>query len=65
MPSHRNPVSWRELRVGQSVKFYASAGWKKGTVSSTYDNSCSITWSQGSVTKVTRVYDTRNIRYEH
>lgn len=65
MPSQRNPVSWRELRRGQNVKFYTANGWKKGTVSETYDNSCSITWSQGSTNKTTRVYDTRNVRYEH
>lgn len=58
-------MSWRELRVGQNVKFYTAQGWKKGTVSSTYDNSCSITWAQASTTKVTRVYDVRNVRYEH
>lgn len=55
-------MKWTELKKGQAVKFYAAAGWKNGTVSTVYTDSCSVTWYVGSTQKTTRIYDTRNIR---
>lgn len=55
-------MSWSAFKKGQAVTFYCAAGWKKGTVSTVYDNSCSVIWHQGSTEKTTRIYDHRNIR---
>ena len=55
-------TNWGALRKGQSVRFYTADGWKKGHVASTYLNSASVVWAQGASTKLTRVYDLRNIQ---
>lgn len=55
-------LKWSDLKVGQAIRFYTSAGWKRGHISHVYDNSCSITWSQGANTKTIRVHDLRNVR---
>lgn len=55
-------MNWGALRKGQAVKFYTADGWKKGTIATVYDNSCSVLWNVGSNNKTTRVYDIRNIK---
>lgn len=54
--------NWGALRKGQAVRFYTGDGWKKGSVSSTYQNSVAVAWSRGANPATTRVYDLRNIR---
>jgi hypothetical protein len=55
-------VSWAAFHKGQPVQFYTADGWKKGVISTVYDNSCSVLWSVGSTQKTTRIYDCRNIK---
>jgi hypothetical protein len=55
-------LTWTQLRKGQTVVFYTADGWKRASVASVTDHSCSVTWTIGSTTKTTNVYDTRNLR---
>ena len=57
-------MNWGSLRKGMTVRFYTASGWKKGTIAAVYDNSCSVLWYVGSTEKITRVYDTRNIKFQ-
>lgn len=55
-------MTWESLARGQPVKAYLSGGWKKGTITNIYANSCTVEWSVGGNTKTTRIYDLRNIK---
>lgn len=55
-------MKWSQFHQGQAVTFYTADGWKKGTVLTVNQNSCSVRWSVGSKLKTTTIYDARNIR---
>lgn len=57
-------MNWGSLRKGMTVRFYTASGWKKGTIAAVYENSCSVLWYVGSTEKITRVYDTRSIKFQ-
>ena len=46
----------------QEVSFYTANGWKKGIVRQVSTNSITVTWKQNADTRITRVYDVRNIK---
>ena len=46
----------------QAVNFYTANGWKKGIIREISTNSITVTWKQNADTRITRVYDVRNIK---
>ena len=55
-------MRWAELKPLPPVDFYTGDGWKKGIVRTVAATSVTVAWKQGSDTKITRIYDTRNIK---
>ena len=55
-------MNFRRFAIGQQVQFYTGSGWKSGSIVSTSDASCLISWSTGATHKLTSVYDDRNVR---
>ena len=55
-------MRFADFKRQQPVSFYTGNGWRKGVIRDISVNSITVTWKQNADTRITRVFDVRNIK---